>query len=218
MGRTRGPQPVETMAEFQTRLGVAPERILMTPPPGTATEADLLEALKAGPRRFVELIDGVLVEKPVGSPQALVAAIIIRLLGNYVEARKLGVVLAPDGLFRLGKKLVRQPDVSFLTWVQWTPERRREPVTGVAPDLAIEVLTPSNTKREMARKIRALFFAGTRLVWLVYPETRTAEVYTAPDERRRIPKKGALTGDPVLPGYRLPLADIFAAGDEPETP
>ena len=79
--------------------------------------------------------------------------------------------------------------------------------------MAIAAAVEASKKREIERKIRDLFFAGTRLVWIVYPGTRTAEVYTATDDRERIPRAGALTGDPVLPGYRLPLADIFSAAD-----
>ncbi len=216
MGRTREPEPVETLAEFHERLGGIPmERILMSPPLGTATETDLLQAIREGPRKLIELIDGVLVEKAVGSPQSLLASIILRMLGHHVDAHRLGVLLGPDGMFRLGERLIRMPDVSFLTWARWRTHRDAL-VTGVAPDLAVEVISPSNTKREMARKVRDLFFAGTRLVWMIYPRTQTGEVYTAPDERRRVPRSGTLTGDPVLPGYRLPLADIFALRDEPQ--
>ncbi len=74
----------------------------------------------------------------------------------------------------------------------------------------MEILSPSNTKGEMALKVREYFLAGVRLVWLVDPRKRTVRVYTAPDQSVRLTEGEALDGGDVLPGLRLPLREVFA--------
>jgi hypothetical protein len=80
----------------------------------------------------------------------------------------------------------------------------------LVPDLAVEVLSPSNTEAEMARKRQEYFAAGVRLVWMVDPDARTVTVYTAPDQSTVLGEVDTLSGDPVLPGFTLPLRDLFA--------
>jgi Uma2 family endonuclease len=205
----------ETFAELATFLAdfgdIPPERILLRPLPGTATEADLIALLDGPRKRLCELVDGVLVEKPVGAAESLLGATVLRLLGNFVEERDLGLTFGADAPFRLLPGLVRMPDVSFVSWARLPDERLPdEALAPVAPDLAVEVLSPSNTKKEMQRKLRDFFLAGVREAWLIYPKTQTAEVYTAPDKKRRIARTGTLDGGAIIPGFRLPLADLFA--------
>ncbi len=78
------------------------------------------------------------------------------------------------------------------------------------PDLAVEVLSISNTPKEIAQRIADFFRAGTRLFWVIDPKTATAEVYTSPTESRYLGKSGILDGGDVLPGFRLPLAKLVA--------
>ena len=78
------------------------------------------------------------------------------------------------------------------------------------PDLAVEVLSPSNTRREMERKLAEYFAAGVRLAWLIDAAAQTAEVYTSPTEFVAIPRDGQLDGHDVLPGLRIELASLFA--------
>jgi Uma2 family endonuclease len=80
----------------------------------------------------------------------------------------------------------------------------------VAPDLAVEVLSPSNTVQEMDRKLRDYFAAGVRLVWYVDPVARTIQVFTAVDQVALLREDDTLTGDPVVPGFALPLRNLFA--------
>jgi Uma2 family endonuclease len=202
----------DNVAELLQQLGdVPPERIRMRPLPGTATEKDVLAAEGEPRKRLCELIDGVLVEKTVGSKESALALIIARLLGNFIEEKDLGILMGPDGLLRLFPGRVRIPDVSFISWERMPGgEFPDEAIAELVPDLAVEVLSPSNTKKEMELKVRDYFQAGTRLVWLIQPRTQTAEVYTSRDEKRRIGKNQALDGGDVLPGFRLPLTQIFA--------
>src|SRR5262249_14851888 len=85
------------------------------------------------------------------------------------------------------------------------------------PDLAVEILSPSNTRKEMQIKLKEYFLGGVKLVWIINPEKRTAEVYTAPDKVTAIPAGGSLDGDNVLPGFTLPLATLFAKFGPPAT-
>jgi Uma2 family endonuclease len=205
------PPEIETFADLLERIGDVPlDRILMRPAPGTATEEDAIALLEAMNKRLVELVEGVLVEKAVGTRESLIAVIIGSRLMTFLEQHDLGVVLGADGAMRLRQGLIRIPDVSFIRWEQWPNGVPDEPLARVAPDLAVEVLSESNTKKEMQRKLRDYFLAGVQVVWFIDPKTETAEVYTAPDKKRRVGKEGALSGGSLLPGFSLSLPELFA--------
>ena len=135
----------------------------------------------------------------------------IQLLGNFVQQNGLGIVMPPDGMMRLAPGLVRLPDVSFISWEQ-LPERKipHKEIWDLAPDLAVEVISRGNTRQEMARKLADYFSAGVRLVWYVYPATCEVEVYEAADKCVTLAAQDTLDGGQVLPGFRLPLATLFA--------
>ena len=212
MPRTRSPFPKDaTMADTLKQLGdIPPSRVRMNPLPGTATERDLLAVLDHA-NRLCELVDGTLVEKPIGFPESFLASEIIRLVGNFVVEHDLGLVTAPDGTLRLMPGLVRLPDAAFISWKQ-LPKRKcpNEAIVSLIPELAVEVLSASNTRREMERKLKEYFLAGSRLVWLVDPDSRTVDVHTAPDRFTRLQEGDALDGGDVLPGFQLPLTQLFA--------
>jgi Uma2 family endonuclease len=199
-----------TLADMWTNLGQIPlERIRMFPPPGTATEMDVLKA-ESHTGRVCELIDGVLVEKTTGYYESLIAVRIIQLLGAYVDAHGLGIVLGEAGTLQILPDQVRIPDVSFIAWQRF-PNRQlpREPIPALAPDLAIEVLSEGNTEQEMQRKLRDYFSAGVRLVWYIDPRSRTAKSYTAENQSVEISESQSLTGGDMLPGFELPLNVLF---------
>jgi Uma2 family endonuclease len=206
---------IETLADLLEQLGgIAPERVRFRPAPGTATEEDVL-AIRNGPeRRLCELVDGVLVEKAMGLRESYLASVLIMILLTFVRLRNLGLVTAPDGTMRLAPGLVRIPDVAFISWDR-LPNRRvpTEPIPDLAPDLAVEVLSVGNTPGEMARKRQDYFAAGVHLVWQVEPSTRTVEVFTAPDQSTVLHETHILDGGTVLPGFTLPLQELFAALD-----
>jgi len=199
-----------TVADMLEHLGgIPPNRIRVVPPPGLATEKDVLES-KSRFGRICELIDGVLVEKTVGYYESLVAGVLLRLLGDYVLRNQLGIVLGEGGPLKVLASQVRIPDVSFLAWERF-PGRTlpREPIPAVAPDLAVEVLSEGNTRGEMDRKLRDYFEAGVRLVWYLDPKTRTVRAYTSPEQSVLIREEDALDGGDVLPGFRVALGDVF---------
>jgi Uma2 family endonuclease len=208
----------ETLADLVEQLGGLPlERIRMKPLPGLATEEDVVGA-SAGPRKRVcELIDGVLVEKVLGSREGLLGGLLVHLLWSFLDNHRLGKALPGDAWLRLAPGLVRVPDVAFVSWKS-LPDGKfpRTRVAEVVPDLAVEILSEGNTSAEIDRKIREYFLAGSKLVWVIDPRKETARVYRAPDQFRRVGKTGELDGEDVLPGFRLPLRDLFARADEEE--
>jgi Uma2 family endonuclease len=209
------PEAPETVADLLERLGnIPPERIRLRPPPGTATEADVLAALEAPRKRLCELIDGVLVEKPMGYTESVLATYLIVLLDAFVRPRNLGLLTAPDGTIRLWAGRVRIPDIAFFPWDSM-PNRRRppEPIPTLAPALAVEILSRSNTPAEMRLKRQDYFSVGVRLVWEIDPVGRTVAVYTAPEGPTTLTEADTLDGGAVLSGFILPLHDLFAELD-----
>ncbi len=166
--------------------------------------------------RLVELVNGVLVEKAMGYRESLIATILSQLLWNFLGQHPLGVVAGADGTLRLAPGLVRIPDVSFISWDR-LPGRTvpRAAIPPLGPDLAVEVLSASNTPAEMRRKVAEYFDAGARLVWIIDPEARTATVYTAPQQSTIVTESGTLDGGDVLPRFAAPLRALFAPLDEP---
>ncbi len=203
-----------TVADMLAQLGgVSPDRIHLSAMPGRASEDDLL-AFQARSGRICELIDGVLVEKIMGAPEALLAGYILHLFWQHLESHNLGIVLAPDGLLRILGRQIRVPDVSFIRWERLAGRQvPREQVFPIAPDLAIEILSPGNTEGEMSRKLHDYFTAGVRLVWYIDPASRTARAYTAADEGVAFGATGVLAAGEVLPGFQLPLERLFATLD-----
>jgi Uma2 family endonuclease len=200
-----------TAVEWLHDLGNVPlERIRFDPWPGSATEADVVR-LEERENRLCELVNGTLVEKPMGLVESIIAGVLIRVLGTFVESRRLGVVTAPDGMLRLSRDLVRIPDVAFISFARMPGGvLPNEPIPSLAPDMACEILSKSNTPAEMRRKLREYFDAGTRLVWIIDPPTRSATVHTSPEQSVAIPADGKLSGAEVLPGFEVALAELFA--------
>jgi Uma2 family endonuclease len=209
------PAPIETFADLLERLGNVPlERILFRPYPGTATEADVLTAMREPRKRLGELVEGVLVEKAMGYRESGLAFFVALMLDAFVRPRNLGLITGEQGTVRLMAGLVRIPDVAFTSWDR-IPGRRwpTAPIPTLAPDLAVEVLSSSNTPAEMARKRLDYFTAGVRLVWEIDPDARTVSVYTGVDTVRLLSAQDTLDGGAVLPGFTLPLRDLFAELD-----
>ncbi len=199
-----------TIADLLKQLGGIPaNRVRLHPTPGTATEKDLLAVLDHE-NRPCELVEGTLVEKPMGFDESRIAGIIITHLNLFVLPRKLGVVTGESGTIRLFPGLVRIPDVAFASWDCFPDGKQpKTPIPHIAPDLAVEVLSKGNTKREIARKLREYFEAGVKLVWLVDSKTKTVRVYTGVDQFVQLNEDQTLDGGDVLPGFSVPIAELF---------
>jgi Uma2 family endonuclease len=205
----------QTAAEWVRDLGDVPlERIIFDPWPGTATEADLLRKVEVE-KHLCELIEGTLVEKGMGLLESMIALRLAQLLLNFVLPRKLGVVTGPDGTIRFSKGIVRLPDVSFVSYERLPGGKvPTESIPSLVPDLAVEVVSKSNTNAEMARKTGEYFRAGVTMVWIIDPASRSARIFTGPDDVEQVSGDGVLRGVGVLEGFEVTLTELFAVLDE----
>jgi Uma2 family endonuclease len=176
------------------------------------TPEDLLQ-MADGDR--YELIDGKLVERNRGAEASEVAAIIIYLLQQYVRPRKLGKVFATDcgyQIFPNAPKRVRFPDASFIARNRLPEDKTPRGHVRIAPDLAVEVVSPRDTAEDVEAKRVAFLQAGTRLLWVLYPETRTVHVYRQAGGSSLLTEADELSGEDVLPGFVCRVAELFGEG------
>lgn len=204
----RSPPRFDNGADWLRSLGGIPlERVVFDPWPGTATEADLLRFAEVH-KRLCELVDGTLVEKPVGYREAIIASRLASRLTTYCDERQLGLVSGADSTMRMITGRVRLPDVAFVSSAR--VPRILKPVPDLSPDLAVEVLSDSNTPDEITQKLKEYFQSGTRLAWIIDPRPETAAIYYDTDgPPTLIDAGGRLDGEDVIPGFSMVLADLF---------
>lgn len=173
------------------------------------TADDLWELSRDGKSR--ELDGGIIVEMaPTGGLHMFIAARLIRYIGAYVDDNKLGYTSASEGGFLLSADpvIVRAPDVGFISKARLKPPIPQKFVP-LAPDLAVEVVSPGDLANQIAKKVNQFLAAGTRLVWVIYPEENIAYVYRVGKDIEVVSATGTLDGGDVLPGFKLPMQDIF---------
>jgi len=205
-----------TLADLYRRFGPMPfERIRQNPPPGFGTVDDV-DWLNNHEDRLCELVDGILVQKTVGLRESIIAVKIGSAVSDFVEPRGLGLVAGEGGTLQLDINLVRIPDVSFISWERVPGgEVPQEPVPLLVPDLAVEVISRGNTRKEMDEKLQEYFEKGVRLVWYVRPRSRVVDVYTAPDHFARLTASMQLDGGDVLPGFSVQVGELFEMPKRP---
>ena len=173
-----------------------------------------LEQQPLNPTDKYYLIDGELMIKMVPAQHhASAASELSRHLGNFVAERGLGRVLIECGYHPAGdRRTVLLPDVAF----EAMPRAAQPPLTTYVPympDLAVEVISPSQTLAQVRRKAEVYLLHGTSIVWLVDPAAKFAEVWRLGEDgallNERIAGDGELSGGEILPGFRLPLSRIF---------
>jgi len=199
-----------TVADISEQFGAIPlARIRTSPKPGSATVQDVID-IETHEDLLYELYDGVLVEKVMGFYESYLATRLAMFLNEFVENHGLGIVAGESGMLKLFPGEVRIPDVCFVSWDEFPGWKiPREPVPALAPTLAIEVISRGHTPKEMERKLGEYFSAGSRLVWYVYPKSRTVHVFTSPTARTELGESQTLDGGDVLPGFELPLSRLF---------
>jgi Uma2 family endonuclease len=178
----------------------------------TLDDLRALEQLPENANKTFELLNGELYEMPTPeNVHNFVVAVLLAHLFMFGKANNLGMAFGDNTSYTLpnGDELI--PDVSFIA-----AERLPKPMPKkffFAPDLAVEVFSPSNREREMLERVQSFLASGTRIVWVVYPVTRVVDVYRSSADGsltlRTIPFEGALDGEDVLPGFSLPVKDIF---------
>ena len=154
-----------------------------------------------------EFVEGEL--KPMPPPtmeHGEIGVNIIVLLNQYVKVNELGRVYSLETTFQVGKS-GRKPDVAFLL-KEHIPENKRQ-ASPIAPDLAVEIVSPSDTLYDIQEKVFEYLDAGTQLVWVVEPVGQTVTVYRSRTEIKVLTMKDTLTGDDVIKGFSCSVAEIF---------
>jgi Uma2 family endonuclease len=166
-------------------------------------------------KRF-ELDEGIIHELAASSATpSIIAAEITAFFRAYVRQHKNGYVTSADGGFEQSPKNVLMPDVGFISKAR-QPNRPTR-YFKIAPDLAVEVVSPTDSIRAVQRKARKYIAYGTRLVWVIYPDDKTAEIYRPAEGGilvQEINIEGILDGGEILPGFMLAMKDIFAVLEE----
>jgi Uma2 family endonuclease len=158
-----------------------------------------------------ELVNGELVETmSTGFIHGVVAQRIGRFIGNFVEENNLGEVTAAETGFILGEKTYRGADCAFISSESLQKHGYPQGFFPTAPDIAVEVVSPNNTSEEMMEKIDLYLKNGSRMVWVIYPQTRVITVYRQNNIVSLLRENDTLEGEDVLPGFQLPVAKLFA--------
>jgi Uma2 family endonuclease len=170
------------------------------------------------PEGLYEVIDGRIVEKAIGVYENSLAAVMFGVLDRYTEANPVGRVVQ-EMIFDLRPQVNRErrPDVAFVSFERW-PRDRRIPRTRswvVIPDLAVEIISLTNTADNVAEKLQEYFHVGVRQVWVVYPRQAWVYVYTSTTSVSVLEPGTELDGGDVLPGLRLSVRDLFDKAGEP---
>ena len=160
-----------------------------------------------------ELVNGEVIKMPPpGFLHGDVVARTAHRLSDFVNRSRAGIVVVGSGcILELpgDPDRVRGPDVAFVSESRFEGEKLPRKYLRGAPDLAVEVISPSDRVVEVEQRVRDLLEAGTRMVWVLSPESRTAAVYYAGGSARFLRENDALNGEDVLPGFQLPLAEFF---------
>jgi Uma2 family endonuclease len=177
----------------------------------------LTDELPREPETPYEIIDGEIVEKPMSSYDNVMGGDLHTFISNYSREHGLGrgVIEVLFDFPNLTNN--RRPDVAFVSYSRW-PKNRRVPRVNawpVVPELAVEVISPFDYMNDVLEKVAEYFSAGVTLVWLVLPLQEQVYVYKSRSDVRIVNRSEELTGEPVLPGFRLPLSDLFPPPDDP---
>ena len=174
----------------------------------TAEEFFLLPEPEDGSQQ--ELVRGeIITMPPPGGMHGVSCNKAGRRIGNFVEDNDRGTVTSNDTGFitERGPDSVRGPDIAY-----WSKERLTEVPVGyieIPPDMLVEVLSPSNTSKQIRTKIKEYFEKGVRLVWVIAPEDRTLTIYRMPDEGRLLHETATVTGEEVLVGFTCRVSDLL---------
>jgi Uma2 family endonuclease len=167
-----------------------------------------------------EVVDNQIQEvPPMSARETDLASTLIRILSAFAWNAGLGRVQM-EMLFLIipVKNLQRRPDLSFVSYKRW-PRDRRVPKTSawdVVPNLAIEVVSPTNTANEVMNKTKEYFEAGVERVWVIYPEFASIYNYDSPTSVQILTRNQTLDGATVLPGLQFPLTELFEDESDPE--
>lgn len=172
-----------------------------------------LERMDSDEAERYELFAGILREvEPMGGRHGEIGVEFVGPLYGYLRSNRIGRIYTEGTHFVVLRNpdVVLMPDVAFVRAERLPPEDVREGFMPLAPDLAVEILSPSNRLTEMAEKVDLYLRGGVRLVWVVQPRRRSVVVHAPGQEPQTLHEFETLDGGDILPGFRLPVADIFS--------
>ncbi len=157
-----------------------------------------------------ELVNGEAVRKTVGAAEIAIANLLNEALGDAVRAAKCGRTYVEMG-FAMASGNGRKPDVAFVSYQAWARNRRIPPgdYMPVAPDLAVEIVSPNELTMATVYKVQEYFESGVKLVWVVFPNVEQVHCYTSPTSVRILTRDDPLTADALVPGFRMVVGDLF---------
>ena len=159
-----------------------------------------------------ELVGGRIVRMtPTNPTHGRIEVNVAAALRAFVRTQKLGLVMAGEvGVFTTrNPDTVRAPDVLFLSHERDARRTRREGFLDVAPDLVVEILSPTDRADALRRKLDEYFAAAVRMAWVIEPATRTVRVHRPGGEVRTFAAGEVIAGEGVLPGFELPVDEVF---------
>jgi Uma2 family endonuclease len=175
----------------------------------TVEEFERITAPLENADRSFELIDGEMVEKmPTEEHGSIIGSLIAQLV-FFVKQHKLGIVTT-DARHRIAedKHNSYRPDISYISYAR-KGEIVRKGAVPLMPDLAVEVKSPDDSAVLMRKKAAYYIENGSKLVWLIFPNKRTVEVYTGEGDLEILDESGMLSGGEVLPGFTMAIKDVF---------
>jgi Uma2 family endonuclease len=184
--------------------------------PGPCLTAEDLLSLPDGDR--YELVDGSLVEIDMGGESSWIGGELFARLREFSVAGPGGWPLPADSAYRCfphDPHRVRRPDASFIRRGRLPGETLPRGYLSIAPDIAVEVISPNDLYSEVQRRIDDYLQAGVTLLWVVDPDTRTVHVYRSDGSVARLRETDELDGEQALPGFRCPIASLFPPRPEP---
>ena len=171
------------------------------------------DSLSWGDQRGFELIDGQWKEKSMGMEASEILINLTTLLKIHVKANKLGRVFGSEcsyQIFEAHPNRIRKPDGSFVVRGRLPDDKPFRGHSKVAPDLAIEIVSPNDLAEEVNEKVVEFLGAGVRLLWVVYPTSKTVHVFRPGGNAAMLSEADELSGEDVVPGFSCRVADIFA--------
>lgn len=171
------------------------------------TDEELMRLPKDGNK--YELVDGEIRVSPAGARHGQVCLRLGARLLAFVTERSLGAVFESSTGFRMPNGNLRAPDASFVAAERLPGGQVPKGFFEIPPDLAAEVLSPSDSPRAVLDRVGEYLESGVRLVWVIDPENRRAVVYRSPTETRHVDAGGVLDGEDMLPGFRYTLAELL---------
>ena len=182
-------------------------------PGAKATPEDMMHAPRDGNK--YELIGGEITMAPAGMYHELIAGELFYRLKIYLSQNRLGQLYTSSAGFKLTNQDLLSPDVSFVSNARLPGGRTPIGFGTFAPDLAVEIVSPSDSLFDVEAKADLYLQNGTRMVWVINPRSRRATIYRPAQRIRVIQDDEALDGEDVLPGFSVTLADVL--GERPAT-